>query len=305
MTECERLVSEGIVSQEFLEEEVRCEYKVSSEMKKVWAIQLDLLQRIIEVCQQHKLKAWLGGGSLLGAIRHHGVIPWDDDIDVFMPREDYDRLLKLDESTFSEPYFLQTPLNDKGYYCAFARLRNSNTQGGLNLKGKSFNNGIYVDIFPIDGIKSSMRMLYLKTKWAQINNIIGHAYAFNINPNWMLRLVHKVLHWPFVPYNPKMVFKYVNWLLGRYPWSECSKVGLLVYSCYSLEKNVYNKEDFEETIWVPFEYLKAPIPKGYDGILKVVFGDYMKFPPKEERGLRHRGCFSFNPDVSYKEMDYS
>ena len=112
MTECERLITNGSIEPTFLQEEVRNNYVISSNMKKVWAVELDLLKKFIELCEKYQLTYWVGFGTLLGAVRHHGFIPWDDDMDVWMPRADYERLLQLTPDVIGEPYFLQTTMND-------------------------------------------------------------------------------------------------------------------------------------------------------------------------------------------------
>src|SRR3712207_3357568 len=92
----------------FLEEEIRCGYRVSAQMKRVWAVELDLLAKFVDVCERHELRYFLDSGTLIGAIRHQGFIPWDDDIDVSMPRKDYDKLWEIAQTEFSYPYFFQT-----------------------------------------------------------------------------------------------------------------------------------------------------------------------------------------------------
>ena len=111
----------------FLEEEVRCGYTVSAEMKKLWAVELDLLAEFDRVCKKHGLTYFAFGGTLLGAVRHQGFIPWDDDIDVVMFREDYRRLTQIAAEEFRHPYFFQTPFTDCGLVMGGSRLRNSNT----------------------------------------------------------------------------------------------------------------------------------------------------------------------------------
>ena len=92
MTEIERLIEKGVFKESFFEEEYKCDFKVDVVRKKVWAIEIDLLLEFDRVCKKHGLKYFLAFGSLLGAIRHQGFIPWDDDMDVVMPRDDYQKL---------------------------------------------------------------------------------------------------------------------------------------------------------------------------------------------------------------------
>ena len=107
--------------------EERDGYLVSSEMKKVWAVELDLLNEFSKVCSEHKLKWFAHAGTMLGAARHHGFIPWDDDIDVVMPRNDYERLCEIGKRAFASPYFFQNEDTDKYHARNFSRLRNSET----------------------------------------------------------------------------------------------------------------------------------------------------------------------------------
>ena len=125
MKEIERIIKSGILPESFFEEEVICDFKVDLTRKKLWAISLDLLFKFDEICRKHHLNYSLAYGSLLGAIRHHGIIPWDDDVDVFMLREDYE-VLKTLKDEFQPPYFLQIPGED-GYLYSYAKVRNSNT----------------------------------------------------------------------------------------------------------------------------------------------------------------------------------
>jgi len=126
MTECERIIAKGIIPKEFLKEETLCDFLVTEERKKLWMISLDMLLEFDRICKQHNIKYYLMGGTLLGAIRHKGFVPWDDDTDVMMLREDYEKFKKL-EHEFQQPYFLQTPQNDPGNLYSTIRIRNSNT----------------------------------------------------------------------------------------------------------------------------------------------------------------------------------
>lgn len=298
MTECERIIANGIVSPLFLSSEIRDEYEISEKIKKVWTVELDLLAELKKICDKHQLRFWVGFGTLLGAVRHHGFIPWDDDLDVWMPRKDYDKLLSLDIK-LEKPYFLQTTLNDDDYYSSFARLRNSNTTGILVSKNNKCNNGIYVDIYPLDGINENETLQWLRSKYVKIENVAAHSYMYNINPHPLTRFLHFFLRLPFVPYNHKEVYKRINKIASNVNWEESDKVGFVVFAPYAHKRNIFCKKDFDITEWLCFENTKVPVPSGYKNILKILYGDYMKFPPVEKRGIWH--SFIFEPDIPYKE----
>ncbi len=302
MNEIERLLSEGFISKDFLQEEVRCGYTVPSSMKKAWAIQMDLMVKLFEVCKKHKLRIWVAGGSLLGAVRHKGFIPWDDDSDVFLPREDYDKLLRLPQKEFGDPYFLQSELNEKNLFTPYARIRNSNTyvneHNMRNPEKLNWNNGIFVDIFPLDGVTTNKFKLLAYDKIIRFERRLIHAYVLNMSPRWQAQFLHKILHWPFIPFNSIKAIKHIHHLAKNTNYNSVNKVGLLACTPYELERNIFNKVDWEETTWLPFENIMVPAPKGWDNILRTVFGDYMQFPPIEKRGNWH--ALEFDAEIPYK-----
>ncbi len=300
MTECQRLTESGFISESFLKEETRDEYLISADMKKVWAIELDLLHEFIRICRENKLQYWVGFGTLLGTIRHKGFIPWDDDLDVWMPREDYEKLLSIPANQIDEPYFLQTTLNDTDYYSAFARLRNSNTTGILVSKNNRCNNGIYIDIYPMDGMEDSLIRQKIKATYIHIKNVIAHAYLYNINPSPITRLINKVMHLSFIRYDYHKTYKKVNKLAASKEWYQAHKVGIVVFNPYSFGKIYYDKDGFSETLSMPFENMTVNVPKGYDKILGILYGNYMEFPPVDKRGNWH--SFTFLPDIPYTEF---
>jgi lipopolysaccharide cholinephosphotransferase len=139
----------------FLDEEVRCDYTVSHEMKELWAVELDLLAEFDRVCKKNSITYTADGGTLLGAVRHHGFIPWDDDIDIAMLRSDYEKLNGIAKEEFKDPYFWQTEETDPGSMRGHAQLRNSNTTGMLKSeldRNIMYNQGVFIDVFPFDNV---------------------------------------------------------------------------------------------------------------------------------------------------------
>ena len=114
---------------EFYKEEIRCGWRVDEKTKRIWAVQLEMLDEVERICKKYGLKYFADSGTLIGAVRHQGYIPWDDDIDLAMLREDYETFLKVAPGELKEHLVLQTPYREKNYLRAHAQLRNSRTTG--------------------------------------------------------------------------------------------------------------------------------------------------------------------------------
>lgn len=136
-----------------LDEEVIDGHLVTAETKKLWAVEMDLATHLLEVCNKYNLKIWATGGTLLGAVRHKGFIPWDDDMDFCMMRDDYNKLVEIGPKEFKDPYFFQSIYTDN-LGGGLVKLRNSNTtmleNGYWNYKERNL--GCAIDIFVMDAI---------------------------------------------------------------------------------------------------------------------------------------------------------
>lgn len=144
-----------------LEEEVICGYKVSEKRKRVWAVQIELAKKMDEICKKHAIKYFASDGTLLGCIRHNGFIPWDDDMDFVMLRDDYEKFLSVAPAELPEYYFLQDYYTEKNYFSGHAQLRDSRTtcllKGGHAALANKKNCGIFIDIFPIDYLADTLK----------------------------------------------------------------------------------------------------------------------------------------------------
>ncbi len=263
-----------------------------------------ILNTFADFCNENNLKYYLAYGTLLGAIRHKGFIPWDDDSDVILPREDYEKLIQLPPEEFPSPYFLQSEFSDgkNNPYTPYARFCNSNTTVDEHVcerKKVTWNSGVFVDIFPLDGICKSKTKLLFQTKLIKLLTVSHHAYVLNINKKFWIKIIGSILHWPLVKYNTFSAFRRLNRIATWTDYNKAEKVGMILSPGYKLNKLIYNKEFWKQTEWIPFENIEIPVPKEYKKVLEVMYGDYMKFPPIEKRGLWH--SLEFKPDIPYSE----
>lgn len=288
----------------FFYKEIRSNYLISEKMKKVWAVELDLLQKFAEVCERNNLNYFLDGGTLLGAVRHKGFIPWDDDADVIMPREDYDRLFQIAEKEFEYPYFFQTTLTEDNFFRTHAQLRNSQTTGFIvEDSKKNINRGIFIDIFVLDGIPDNKIRRYLFKKEIEYHKKILYIqndieYTKLIRREKLLYLFYQQVY-KLYPY--KKYFQYFNKkILAKFSNKNTKLVGDITLDWRA---NVqWPREWFDEYIYLSFENLQLRAPLHYHEILTRQYGDYMKIPENvnDKNGKSH-GAIFFEPDIPYKE----
>ena len=293
-TECERILGTGIVGQDFFHEEERSGFRVGAERKKVWAVELDLLVEFSRVCERLGLTWWLAFGSLLGAMRHGGFIPWDDDVDVFMPRADYDRLLADGPAELSEPYLLQTPYTDPGSCFSMARMRNTRTSAVIEpFKYEAFNQGCLIDIAPLDETSPEL----VSGQFARALDLTSECSALMRwhNPEISTDDLRNRLGGR-MPRRPTEVFEDIN---ANARWNRGQGGKLLccfATTPYDERRQTFLAEDFSESVPVAFEGIVAYAPVGWNRVLMTTYGDWRTPPPAGQRGTWH-GNVSWDPDA--------
>ncbi len=283
---------------DFFKSETRSGFLVTEERKKVWAVQLDLLYELDRICKKNGINYLIDSGTLLGAVRHKGFIPWDDDIDLIMLREDYERLIKISEHEIKKPYFFQYYRNDNFYFRGHSQFRNSDTCGALRheLLNETFNQGIFIDIFPVDSVSEDM--IKLKEQFDGLTDcyqILECIKSKVPKSNGIMSAVkYCFLKWRFL----KIHDKYENYAVMNDGMSEyIDKVafrGKIHKKFYHIRKNI-----FDDTIHLQFEFLTLPAPKDYDGLLRVYFGDNYMIP---SRAPSCHAEICFNVEKSYADV---
>lgn len=237
-----------------------------------------------EFCKKHNLLYYFCGGCCIGAIRHKGFVPWDDDVDVFMPRDDYEKLKELwvDTPEYSIQYTTKDFLTENQFLTI---CDNNTTFIKTYQKDLDMNHGLVLDVLPLDGCPTGWRRKIQKL-WALLYSlfIVGkapenHGKAIYLVGKFLLALA-KPKSWRY------RIWRFCERKMSQYPISECAYITELCAGPHYM-KNEYKKEWFEKAVRVEFEGQLLPIPVGYDGYLRMAFGDYMQLPPEEKRVCHH------------------
>ena len=250
------------------------------EDKELKNIELEILKHIRNVCEEYGLRYYLAYGTLLGAVRHKGFFPWDDDIDIWMPREDYEKFLQIQHDSKGK-YQVFSTRNRKDYYYEFAKVVDTDTTleeiGFRPIKDY----GVYVDVFPLDGVPCKLDRFLLKYMF------ILKTATINIHPE--LNLTHKELAKLFrcigklgeclgAFHYPKQIDK----IARKYSLASSDFMG------YSLDKQMMHKSYFEQSVKIEFEHDFFDAPIGYHECLTRIYGaTYMELPPIEMRHSVH------------------
>ena len=253
-------------------------------LREIKQIEYDVLLFFKDFCEKNNIKYYLSNGTLLGAIKYRGFIPWDDDVDVFVPREDYDKLLCQYLDT--EQYKLFSIERNANFYFPFAKLCDMSTvkyEAGIN-NGMLL--GLDVDIFPLDNWKENDSEKQLKIIKKQMARLVWAKINFGRGRNVIRTIVKNILiiWWRII--GAARICKKIQKVAQFSKNNSSSKKGCVVWPIYG-EKEIIPTEVFSGFVEVEFEGEKFPAPIGYDVYLRSLYGDYKKDLPKEKQRTHH------------------
>ncbi|MCI8517558.1 MAG: LicD family protein [Hungatella sp.] len=290
------------LGKEFFKKEIRSDFLIDEKRKKVWAVVLEMLEKFDQVCKAYHLTYWVFYGTLLGAVRHKGFIPWDDDIDVVLFRDDYETFQSIAPWEFEEPYFFQNSYTDHLIW-PFSKIRDSRTTGIEFVNMTNCHQGIFIDIFPLDSVMDGVNQQFSgvwdmqRLLWDMVTQpgkalefIKGDLVAGRMAPadvQNLLEILKKDVRERF-----KIFEKFSQDHFG-----ETQEVNYIMEELRPSHYRSMKREWFRDTVYLPFEHLMVPVPVDYDQILTQCYGNYHELV----QGGSSHGNIILDPDMPYDE----
>lgn len=257
--------------------------------KEVQKLTLSLLKVFINICEKNNLRYFITGGSLIGVLRHGGFIPWDDDIDIGMPRSDYEKFLKILDMDMPVGYGICNRFTDKNWHFAMSQFVDMESEIEINLAEQKRIAHIWIDVFPLDGLPTNDFLRFIRVK-----NILIHRYLVQIahittqvDAHRKRPIIEKIILKIFkiIPVgkllNTTIILNHLEKILCKTNYDEAKYVGNML-GRYR-EKEVVPKKYFGIPKKGTFENIKVNIPQYSDKLLTTLYGNYMELPPKKER----------------------
>lgn len=246
-------------------------------------VEFEILCRFSKYCDENNLRYYLCGGTLLGAIRHKGFIPWDDDIDILMPREDYEEFLKMNQE--SKIFSIGT-IRDNSCNLPFTKIFDTKTFVDQKYSQCLNMNHLWIDVFPMDGLPNSKferKLVYKKARF--FRKMLGVSESkLGTGTSVCKKIFKSLIYFPSRWIGASRWAKWLDAYAQKYSFTDSTYIGGLVWGYGPQEAML--KKDYLPYVEVEFEGKFFHAPKCYDTYLKNLYGDYMELPPEEKR-LNH------------------
>lgn len=249
-------------------------------LNKLHQVEVEILDEFVKICKKNNLTYFLIGGTMLGAVRHKGFIPWDDDIDVGMLRKDYDQFIKIAPKELGDKYYLDCFEYNKNFYLPFAKIKKNNTifDEGYFEDGK-MHKGIFIDVFPIENVEKINLSLKIR---ANIIKNIASAVLFKNKIRKLRQFGRPLIVLMLSLLSKKQLMSIQQHYLKKCKNDDSKYICTLASSCHYLKETDLRKDIVppKPVIFEGKEYLGMNKPDIY---LSTLYGNYMKLPPKEKR----------------------
>lgn len=268
------------------------------DLEKLKSVELEILIHVGELLDKHGIKWYLIGGNAIGAVRHGGFIPWDDDVDIAIFKEDENKFLKICEEELDSKYYLQTRRKEKEYIRSFYKIRKNNTacveeanKGLINM-----HHGIFIDIFVLYGVPNNKVVRNVMKSMIRLDDIMAYNSVPKNGGNKGLikRILHPFRH--FIRGVAKAVIESINIFCRLKDSQYISNI----YGTIPFDKSIMPRDYFGEPKYLEFEGRRLPFPAKIHEYLEHIFGDYMTLPPEEKRISHQFSIVDFNR--SYQEI---
>ena len=280
----------------------------TSMTKEIQEKELNMLLYFKEFCNKHNLRFYLCGGGLIGAIRHNGFIPWDDDLDLFMPRPDYEKLAKLwPKYADTERFTYCRTDRDHIYHDAGASIRDNNTTFiNRHSMHEDVCHGLALEIMPIDGCAPGKISRALQLVWAMTFALFNaQRLPDNKGPTYRASAgyIYKIFSSQSIRYH---IWRFAEKRMTQYDFDTSDECTELIGSLKGMKLR-HPREDFASVVYKDFEGYQIPVMKGYERYLRLIWGDYMQLPPIEQRVAKHDAVFAdlHTPYKEYKGIYYA
>jgi len=251
-------------------------------LKKLHDVELEILKEFHRICKKYDLNYFAVGGTLIGTIKYEGFIPWDDDVDLGMPRKDYDKFIEIAKEELDDKYFIQSGYDYKNNWVPFTKIRKKNTLANEeSISHIDYPKGIFIDIFPYDNTKTN-NSFFFKLK-GNIIRILTETILYKWKIKKVNQLRRKNICKLFSLLPIKILSKLEHYLMTNENDKDCKYM-----TSYCGSYTLFKETHLKETLITPqknkkFENMELNVPKDYDKFLTQIYGDYRKDPPKEKR----------------------